>query len=362
MSDFVLTEEAKAKLPALLEEIRTQVLRTDVNVEEEKVVVEAVNEAYDALNFARPLAVLIADSPIQLTWMAWLWKRITVKEKPVQQGPRKRGRPKKIGHPIAKHRKFKFMSKAFNQIASQLYFEEKFEDLVALAEAQEKEGKLSSEIAEHFQQWWTFGQADLQWTMPFRFAADNGLKTTPEQERAYTIMRRLGNVYMVASWAELTIVVRRPERILLDDERRLHSTTQSALKFRDGLEIFAVHDVIVPGEWISKPGFLTPEMALKHANIEQRRAAIEILTWAEILDTLQAKTIDKDQDPAIGELLEVELPEAGAARFLKVQCGTGRTFAMCVPREMKSALEANAWTYGYTTPEEIKAFKPEVRT
>ena len=54
---------------------------------------------------------------------------------------------------------------------------------------------------------------------------------------------------------------------------------------------------------------------------------------------------DEDADPMIGTLIEVEIPEIGREKFLKVLCGTGREFAIPVPPEMKTALEANAWTY-----------------
>ena len=94
-------------------------------------------------------------------------------------------------------------------------------------------------------------------------------------------------------------------------------------------------------------------------NIEQRRAACEIVGWARILKELDARTIDKDDDPKIGELLEVELPNSGTERFIRVQCGTGREFAIPVPRDCgDTALEANAWTYGLDSVD----FVPEVRT
>lgn len=93
-------------------------------------------------------------------------------------------------------------------------------------------------------------------------------------------------------------------------------------------------------------------------NMEQRRAACEMIGWDKILHELKAKTIDRDDDPEIGELVEVELPESGKERFLRVRCGTGRRFALCVPREMKTALEANAWTWNLKPNE----YNPEVRT
>ena len=118
------------------------------------------------------------------------------------------------------------------------------------------------------------------------------------------------------------------------------------------------HGVSIPKEWVTgkKP---TASEAITWANVEQRRAACELVGWVNILSQLNAKTIDIDDDD-IGTLLEVEIPDSGKEKFLQVKCGTGREFALPVPRNMKTALEANAWTYGF---DDVKQFiKPEVRT
>ena len=41
-------------------------------------------------------------------------------------------------------------------------------------------------------------------------------------------------------------------------------------------------------------------------------------------------------------------------------CGTGREFAIPVPRGIETALQANLWTYGIDKAD--KAFLPEIRT
>jgi hypothetical protein len=116
--------------------------------------------------------------------------------------------------------------------------------------------------------------------------------------------------------------------------------------YRDGWTLWHWHGVSVPPEWITDRASLTADIALKHDNIEQRRAACEIIGWARILDELKAKTIDKDADPEIGELLLVSLPDAPREKFLRVRCGTGRYFAIPMPSHVKTALEGNAWSYG----------------
>ena len=151
----------------------------------------------------------------------------------------------------------------------------------------------------------------------------------------------------------------RPRHIKRDDRGRLHSETGNAIEWRDGWGICSWHGTTVPGEWITDRKSLTPSVALRHSNVEQRRAACEILGWSNILRELRAVTIQKDEDPMMGELLEVHIPDIGKEKFLRVRCGTGREFAIPMPPHIKTALEGNSWSYGVDT-QVIKAL--ETRT
>lgn len=104
---------------------------------------------------------------------------------------------------------------------------------------------------------------------------------------------------------------------------------------------------------------LTPAVALDQENAELRRAACEIIGWETILSQLNAVVIDADPDPEIGTLLRVDLPEAPNEQFLRVQCATGRLFALPVPNDMHTAIQAQAWLWGMN---EADFIKPEVRT
>jgi len=152
-----------------------------------------------------------------------------------------------------------------------------------------------------------------------------------------------------AGWAsvyeDVVVIQDRPEHILFDDQDRVHSETDAAIKYRDGTGVYMWHGVRVPAEWITNKSELSAKTALTWKNIEQRRAACEIVGWAQVLRELDAKTIDVDDDPMIGTLVEVTIPDVGRERFLKVICGTGREFALPVPPDMTTALGANAWTY-----------------
>ncbi len=153
----------------------------------------------------------------------------------------------------------------------------------------------------------------------------------------------------------------RPSEINLDAEGRLHSETGMSIRYNgSGWGLYHWHGTEVPSEWILDRKTLTAAVALTQENLEVRRAACEMLGWAQILKELNAKTIDTDADPEIGDLLEVQLPGLDRkTKFLRVRCGTGREFAIGIPQEINTALDAQAWMVGL---EPGDFFQPEVRT
>jgi len=157
------------------------------------------------------------------------------------------------------------------------------------------------------------------------------------------------------------IITGRPSVISFDDQKLLHSETGPAIAYRDGFAVHAWHGVRIPAEWIEDKASLTPKVALTWENTEQRRVAMQIVGWANILRELGARVIDDHADPETGTLVEVDLPgeddEKIRARFLHVLCGTKREFALGVPPDTASAEAAQAWLFGETTYQ-----KPEVRT
>ena len=162
-----------------------------------------------------------------------------------------------------------------------------------------------------------------------------------------------------AAWDDLCFVSDRPRSVKFDDQQRLHCATGKAVEYSDGWGVSCWHGVQVPDEWLSVENSLTPEFALMWGNAEQRRAACEILGWDNVLSQLDAKIVDADPDPEIGTLLRVDLPDAPQEQFLRVQCGTGRLFAIPVPPDMETAIQAQAWLWNLDLEDFVK---PEVRT
>jgi hypothetical protein len=138
----------------------------------------------------------------------------------------------------------------------------------------------------------------------------------------------------------------RLQQVQVDGAGRLHNERGPAVECRDGLKVYAWRGVAIPREWIEWRADLDPWIAVKWHNLEQRWAAAEMIGWAKVLEIMSTRVVDAHPDPQIGTLLECVLPDGGPARFLRVRCGTGREFVLSVPREVTTALQANAWTYG----------------
>lgn len=186
-------------------------------------------------------------------------------------------------------------------------------------------------------------------------------------------VRRLDGILDLARTAgwfwpfeRVLVLSERPQRISVDDRGRPHALTGPAIAYPGEL-LYAVRSVSVPPDWIEEKAALPPETALTWPNIEQRRVAAEIIGWDRVLRELPRTIIHEDPDPEIGTLFEVligsEEPRNEAdrilrlRRFLQVRCGTGRIFILPVPPEMRTARQANAWTYSL----EEKDYVPDVR-
>ena len=198
-----------------------------------------------------------------------------------------------------------------------------------------------------------YGSHDAGWLGFYDFfGAECGIEAIEK-------LRPLMDLAAVCGWwapYEHAVIFQDRHNILRrDDQHRLHCETGPAISYPDGYSLYFWHGTSVPERWITHKD-MSPSDILTHKNVEQRRAGCEILGWDRILDELEAKTLDVNPNPQIGTLLEVDLPDSGKERFIRVKCGTGRFFALPVPPEIRTALEAQQWMWNDPN------YQPEVRT
>jgi len=204
---------------------------------------------------------------------------------------------------------------------------------------------------------WFWGSGDTLW---YWHETARRLGVVFDKEDGEALSDNLDVCRSIGWWYpyESTVIMTdRPAEINFDDAMRPHGEKKAAILFRDGYALHSWHGVTIPAAW-SEGKLPTAAEGLRIENMELRRAALEMIGWNNILSELKAVTVDKDVDPMVGELLEVNMPDVGVERFIRVLCGTGREFAIPVPIEMRTALEANAWTYGVDPVD----YRPEVRT
>lgn len=199
----------------------------------------------------------------------------------------------------------------------------------------------------------SFGSQDSSWLSFYDFF-NKHFGIVPKIAGLVAVAKECGWIW---TFDELAIVTSKPTKIKFDDRELLHCENGPAVEYADGLKIYSWHGTSIPAEWIEEG--VTPTIALTWENVEQRRCACEILGWAKILNELGAVVIDQDIDPEIGTLVEVNIPEIGKERFIRVQCGTKREFALPVPPNINTALGAQAWMVGL---EEADFDKPDFRT
>jgi hypothetical protein len=202
-----------------------------------------------------------------------------------------------------------------------------------------------------------FGSMDISWLSFYKYFIEVvGL----DLENITGVLELTNYTGWYNVYEDVVVFQHRPEFIKMDDNSRLHCENGPAIRYRDGYSLYSWHGTRIPSEWIENKASLTPEIALTWSNIEQRRCAAEILGWDNVIRQLTHVVIDEDGDPEIGTLIEVDIPEIGREKFLRVKCGTGRMFCIPVPPDMETAIEAQAWTWDLTV--EDFGVGPEIRT
>ena len=315
---------------------------------------KAALKAYDLINVDRPKVILKAESPLQATYigaLAWLFLReykkhfdqLNIKDS-VRASVRASVRDS-VRASVRDSVRASVWASVRDSVGASVW------DSVRDSKFKEAADGFNNYGIDQF--WCSFNA----YVSFFTDVCDLELK--PEIKERFSVNQDIVKSCGWTWWHENILVISdRPLHINRDAEGRLHCENGASISCRDGWSLYHWHGVSIPKEWVTgKPP--TAKEALTWENIEQRRAATEIVGWNNVLKELNAKIINKDDDPEVGTLLEAEIPDSGIERFLQVKCGTGRDFVLPVPPDMKTALEANLWTYGLDPD---KSFLPEVRT
>lgn len=136
----------------------------------------------------------------------------------------------------------------------------------------------------------------------------------------------------------------RPERILRDDQGRLHSESGMALQYRDGWGLWMWHGVAVDEQIIMRPETQTLEQINSEENAEVKRIRIERFGWERYLTAVGAAVIDRRRNDVEGT--REALMRAGDMQALVCHCpSTGRVYALEVPMEVQTCEQAQGYLW-----------------
>lgn len=195
-----------------------------------------------------------------------------------------------------------------------------------------------------------WGSQDLYWIAWARFAQYIGVELSAVTDKHLGIMERISS-QCEWWWPFVGIVIasQRPH-VGWDDTRRLHGEAGPAVKYADGYALYSWHGTTVPNHWIEQRGKLTAQEVLKVENVEQRAAGLAIIGMTKALAHLEHKIVDTDEDPAVGDLVELSIPGLPETElYLKFLCPrNGEMMEPVNKRELAeiSLHHAHAWHAG----------------
>lgn len=153
----------------------------------------------------------------------------------------------------------------------------------------------------------------------------------------------------VVYWTEDTIFWTAKPTVHMEktaDGRRFHNESYAALE-SDIENLYFWHGVLVPAFVVTKPEWITADMALKEENAEVRRVMIERMGMERFISESGAELIHRHER---GELFSIDLPgdPERVLRSVRVKDpSTGREYFLRVPPTIKRADDAVAWTFGF---------------
>jgi hypothetical protein len=175
---------------------------------------------------------------------------------------------------------------------------------------------------------------------------------------SYLKMKKCG-IWSICYFKNAVFICKLPIKVLQDDRGRLHSVTQAAVQWRDGLNNHFIHGVGFERELWKKvvKRELTPQELLQIKNIDQRFAALNHYGFENVLEQLNSKLIDKSQRG--NELYAIRFGRH-MLKFLKyTDTVNGTPRVSFVKPEFNDADEAMAWKHNMTKEEYQNKLKVE---
>jgi hypothetical protein len=164
----------------------------------------------------------------------------------------------------------------------------------------------------------------------------------------------------IAPHERICWLVRRPTMICCDANGRLHAADGPALRFGDGIPVYAWKGVVIPGRLIERSDLIDVRTIDAAHDPQVRRCMIDILTPQKFVEQGGAHRIMQDD---AGVLWRQRWRwEAWAAVEVvngsPEPDGTYKRYFLQVPPTVRTPREGVAWTYGLSE----RQYRPVIRT
>ena len=128
---------------------------------------------------------------------------------------------------------------------------------------------------------------------------------------------------------------------------RLHCEDGPAMAFRDGWSLWYIHGAKVDEQIVMRPETQTIAQIDAEGNNDVRAIRIERFGWVRYLEESGAKAINSRTHPRERTLETLYAVKSGPNRLVVIDPATEKRVALGVPREVKTCAEAQAWiTHG----------------
>jgi hypothetical protein len=146
-------------------------------------------------------------------------------------------------------------------------------------------------------------------------------------------------------YENICILQHRPSEIHMDPQGRLHNESGMACRYRDGFGVWTIHGIRVDEQIVMRPETQTIAQIDAEENGDIRSIRIDRYGWTSYLRDSGAACIDFRDNEVEGTKEALYRTSKNETRLVAT-CATGRVFAMGVPSNVSTCLEAQNWLSG----------------
>ena len=205
------------------------------------------------------------------------------------------------------------------------------------------------------------------WLSFYTYFRQIGIVKSPDFDRYYGLLNH--GIWSIQFFEDWCIVTQLPKIIRRDNENRLHSIDGPAIEWRNGEKNYYIHGVYFESELWEQviSGLMPAKDVLKIENMEQRQAALSIISLSKLLKEVNARLVSvymsKNNKKPI-ELFNIEGNRLGldeqVINIIHYFCpSTGREYFDFVESHIKTAEEGMAWKFGLSVKEYMEGMVVE---